>query len=369
MSFLALDTAMAACSAAVYDDFREAALAAAFVPMERGHGEALAPMIDDVMKRAGRDFAGLEAIAVTLGPGTFTGLRIGLAMAKGLALALGRPIHAIDTLSAIAANAGDTAEPLLVACEARDGLVYAAMYRNRVAAREPRLMTPAEAAAMAGGAPAFVLGNAAEKLAAHGPGNLTRSRAGVFPDAARFAALAFSRPPSPEPLAPLYLRPPDAKPQAIRRAGEVPLAIREAGQEDAPLLADLHAESFDNPWTASEFSRLCAMPGAMCLIADEDGEPVGFALMRSAAGEAEIVTIATRPFARRHGVARRLLLDIVARLGACGAKDLFIEVARSNDAAMALYRALGFAAAGLRRGYYLRPEGVREDAILMRRPI
>jgi ribosomal-protein-alanine N-acetyltransferase len=155
----------------------------------------------------------------------------------------------------------------------------------------------------------------------------------------------------------------------ISRKGNVPVAVVEAGPADAPLLAELHAESFDNPWTADEFARLCATPGASCLIAASDGEPVAFALVRSAAGEAEIITIATRPFARRRGVARRLLLEIAARLEEGGGKDLFIEVARSNDAAVALYRALGFAEAGLRPGYYLRPEGVREDAIVMRRAI
>ena len=83
MKILSLDTAMAACSAAVVDTDAGSPLAAAFVPMERGHAEALPPMVSEVLQVAGLDIRHIDRIAVTTGPGTFTGVRIGLAFARG----------------------------------------------------------------------------------------------------------------------------------------------------------------------------------------------------------------------------------------------------------------------------------------------
>lgn len=127
MKLLALDTAMAACSVAIIDTDHVLPLADAWVAMERGHAEALAPMIKSAMVQSGLEFCDLNRIAVTIGPGTFTGVRIGLAMARGLGLALGIPVFGIDTLSAIAANipSGDTA--ILVAADAHKDEVYAAL--------------------------------------------------------------------------------------------------------------------------------------------------------------------------------------------------------------------------------------------------
>src|SRR5690242_4919107 len=102
---LVFDTSMAACSAAVYDVAHARVRASRFARIERGHADILAPMIKEVMDEAGVGFPALDRIGVTLGPGTFTGVRTGIAMARGLALALDRPIAGIDTLSAIAANA------------------------------------------------------------------------------------------------------------------------------------------------------------------------------------------------------------------------------------------------------------------------
>ena len=96
---LAFDTAMAACSAALYDGTHRRVLASRFERMDRGHAETLAPMIKEAMEEAGLVFSGLERIGVTLGPGTFTGIRTGIAMARGLALALDLPVVGVDTLA------------------------------------------------------------------------------------------------------------------------------------------------------------------------------------------------------------------------------------------------------------------------------
>ena len=127
MRLLAIDTAMAACSAAVLEEGADLPRAAACVAMERGHAEALAPMVAEAMAKARLGFRDLDRIAVTIGPGTFTGVRIGLALARGLGLALAVPVIGIETLTAIAANEPADGLPLLVAADARREEVYGAL--------------------------------------------------------------------------------------------------------------------------------------------------------------------------------------------------------------------------------------------------
>src|ERR1700694_4222158 len=105
MIVLALDTCLAACQAAVLEG--ERVLASRSEPMLRGHQERLAPMVREVMDEAGLDFTALDRIAVTVGPGSFTGLRVGRAVAKGLRLALETPVVGIGVLEALAAGAPD----------------------------------------------------------------------------------------------------------------------------------------------------------------------------------------------------------------------------------------------------------------------
>ena len=97
--------------------------------------------------------------------------------------------------------------------------------------------------------------------------------------------------------------------------------------------------------------------------------PSGFVLTRSAADEAEIIAIGTRPFAQRRGVGRQMLDHQLAELRRHGIHHVFLEVADSNAAARGLYGALGFKEAGRRKGYYKRASGVAEDAFIMRREL
>jgi len=107
MKILAVDTALGACSVALLDDGK--ILAHIFEPMDRGHAERLAPMVDEAMKKAGMDFSSLDRLAVTTGPGTFTGQRVGLAFMRGLRLALKIPLIGVTTLEVMAASAlGET---------------------------------------------------------------------------------------------------------------------------------------------------------------------------------------------------------------------------------------------------------------------
>lgn len=366
MIILALDTAMAACSVAVSDG--GVVLASSLVPMERGHAEALAPMVQEVMIEAGLPFPDLDRIAVTVGPGTFTGVRIGLAMARGLGLALRLPVIGIDSLSAIAANEVPDGKNVLVAADARKDEVYAALFENGRTVRPPYVVA-ARLAACDVPPGTLVMGTAAPAvIAASGRGDLVLSSAGALPVAANFIALAAGLAPPGSMPAPLYLREADAKPQASALRKLMP-QMRPALLQDVELLASMHAECFDQAWNSQAFADLLAMPGAAAVIASDQEEPLGFLLVRKAADEAEVIAIATRPMAQRRGVARALLDHQFTELSADGVARVFIEVAQSNAAARALYGTLGFREAGLRRGYYERPNGQREDAVVMRKDV
>lgn len=217
MTILALDTSLAACSVALWRD--GAILAHRFEAMARGHAETLVPMIEATRRDAGIDYSELRLVAVTVGPGTFTGIRIGLSAARGLALALGVPVLGRTTLEVLAAGAASEArgdEAILAAIDARRELCYAQAFTGELSPLcPPALVVPEEALAMAGTRPAVVVGSGAAGLrsAAGATGALRAAAAPELPDAADLARLAAAAPePTPgEVPAPLYLRPPDAR--------------------------------------------------------------------------------------------------------------------------------------------------------------
>jgi len=219
MKILAVDTALGACSAVVLDD--ELVCAQDLVVMKRGHAEALAPMVQVLMKRANLCFAELNRLAVTTGPGTFTGQRVGLAFMRGLRLALKRPLIGVTTLEAMAAAAMNQTQAPFGATlhDAKRGEVYAGLYARSEAVLEPALLPLDDALARIrssvgmDGKPVAFAGTAAESACAHyiesgGHGRVTAIR---HPDALWVARLALYAPDTGEAPRPLYLRPPDAR--------------------------------------------------------------------------------------------------------------------------------------------------------------
>ena len=126
MRVLAIDTALEACSAAVFDTDRGGITASESVAMARGHAEAVMPLLARVMDLAQIEFANLDRIAVTTGPGSFTGLRVGIAAARGIALAAGKPAIGLSTLAAFATPliAEDDTTHVVAAIDARHDNVY-----------------------------------------------------------------------------------------------------------------------------------------------------------------------------------------------------------------------------------------------------
>lgn len=224
MRILALDSASAAFSVAVLDD--GALRARRFEARLRGHAERLAPMIEAVVAESGVAFDDFDAVAVTVGPGTFTGVRIGLATARGLALATGAPLIGVTTLEAVAAAVPEAARAgrdLMVVLDARKGEVYVQRFSADLTPLDaPRNLPPATVPGLFGDAPVLVVGAGQGLVEPYigdrssvsvAPDGGTGETMGL-PDAAWVARLAAARG-VPEAGAalpePLYIRPPDAQ--------------------------------------------------------------------------------------------------------------------------------------------------------------
>lgn len=219
MRVLAIDTALAACSAAVLDTVYGGVIAGESLPMTRGHAEALMPLVQRVMGEANLTFPDIDRVAVTTGPGSFTGLRVGIAAARGIALAAGKPIVGLSTLAAYAAPhmAADDRFAVVAAIDARHANVYLQVFSpGGRTLTEPRLATLREAALAAAAAPSCIVGSAAAAVAAAmseddvAPVTVDASAA---PDIGWVARMGAVVPESQSPPKPQYLRAPDAQPQ------------------------------------------------------------------------------------------------------------------------------------------------------------
>jgi ribosomal-protein-alanine N-acetyltransferase len=143
--------------------------------------------------------------------------------------------------------------------------------------------------------------------------------------------------------------------------------VRAAGGERAAAFAALHLKAFDRAWSVDELKRVIDGPCTFTLEAVRQEEPLGFIVVRAVAGEAEILTLAVHPDARRLGLGRALVQAAATTARTFGAEAFWLEVAVDNAAATALYGATGFEPAGRRPHYYVRKGGERVDALVMRR--
>jgi tRNA threonylcarbamoyladenosine biosynthesis protein TsaB len=215
MRLLAIDTAFEACSVGV--SAGDAAPILMSETIGRGQAERLMGMIESAMAEAGMSFDRLERIGVTVGPGSFTGLRIGIAAARGLALVCRCEIVGIGTLAVHAEKAREMvgAHPVLAALDARRGEIYGQFFAADGGALCEAEIGPVEAFARRCGPDMFLAGSAAEAVAARlGASTARIAHRESAPDIGTLVRLTGRAAKSSAPPRPLYLRPPDAKPQA-----------------------------------------------------------------------------------------------------------------------------------------------------------
>jgi tRNA threonylcarbamoyladenosine biosynthesis protein TsaB len=218
MLILAIDTALDACAAGVLDTDAGNLIAQESLAMKRGHAEALMPLIARVIRESGIAFASLDRIAVTTGPGSFTGLRVGLSAARGIGLAANKPVVGLTTLTAFAAPlVSESGEhPVISAIDARHDQVYYQVVSGNGSSLIRPCVAPIEEALDASrfGSPHLV-GNAAGILSQRWPAHASPPftvDAQPAPDIAWLAWLGAAVSPDTAPARPFYLRGPDAKP-------------------------------------------------------------------------------------------------------------------------------------------------------------
>lgn len=221
MRVLAIDTALANCAAAVLDDGQETACCLTVgEEIGRGHAEKLMDMIGDVMAESSTAFSDLDRVVVTVGPGSFTGLRVGLSVARGFGLVLGKPVVGVTTLAAIARSCApdDGGPPILVALTGKGDEVYCQVFSG---AGEPEGAAGVETLAdLARTLPMGIrlAGSAAARVAdATGAGADRILSMCAYPGIRSVAELGMTVDPDMAAPSPLYLRPPDATPQTKGR--------------------------------------------------------------------------------------------------------------------------------------------------------
>ncbi|SFJ13369.1 tRNA threonylcarbamoyl adenosine modification protein YeaZ [Bosea sp. OK403] len=219
MRILAIDTALGACSACVLEAGQAEPLAIEQIAMERGHAEALMPLVERVMKAVEGGFASLDRVAVTVGPGSYTGLRVGISAARAIALAAGIPAIGVTTLAATAAPliGRESGRVIAAALDAKHGQVwFQALSSHGKPLVSLRQVNHRDAARSIGAGPVSLVGSAAMAVAneawAIGLDALVldESRA---PDVTWVARLGLIADPEDAPPRPLYLKAPETTPQ------------------------------------------------------------------------------------------------------------------------------------------------------------
>jgi tRNA threonylcarbamoyladenosine biosynthesis protein TsaB len=228
MRILAIDTSCGAASVVVVESGLPEPLAVLSRPMARGHADALAPMVEEAMRGVDGGFASLARIAVATGPGSFTGIRVGLAMARAMGLALAIPVVGVSTLAAFAAPllSQPRAGIIVAAIDARHGSVYFQLFEpSGRPLGPPRCDTARECVRAIGAGPAWLAGDAAAIVAneAHRAGlpyDLDASR--DAPDIVALAWMGLALDPSISPARPIYVKPPDARPSPAEPIARAP---------------------------------------------------------------------------------------------------------------------------------------------------
>ena len=392
MRVLAIDSSGLTATVAVVEDTQT--VAEYTINYKKTHSQTLLPMIDEVVKMTELDLNTIDAIAVAGGPGSFTGLRIGSATAKGLGLALNKPLIHVPTVDGLAYNVYGCEDIICPIMDARRNQVYTGIYTfsKKAGAKEgSNLVEPVFQVIKMQMAvsieelaerlnryrrPVVFLGDGvpvyenilAEKLTvpySFAPAYMNRQRAAVvgtlgiqYYKAGKFETAEEHRPD--------YLRVSQAERERAQREKEAELVVRELKVEDSAAVAEMEQQIFSDPWSEKSVMETVQQKQSVCFAAEKAGHILGYLLVYHAADEAEIARIAVQKEARRQGVAGKLMLALENYCEEHQIVRLLLDVRESNETARNFYTESGFAEDGIRQGFYSNPS---EDAVLMSRQL
>ncbi len=365
------------------------------------HSEILMPMLDDMARKINLDLSTIDAIAVAMGPGSFTGLRIGSATAKGLALALNKPIIPVPTVDGIAYNLYGVEKIICPMMDARRNQVYTGLYtfvpktpEGKSLERTFDMMVLHEQFATSVeniaeeinkiGKPVVLLGDGVpvyhDKLE-----ELIKVPYSIAPlhqnrqNAATLSALAAvyaeeGRMISGDDFAPDYLRlsqaereakegkDTEAKPDKARNAAPGIIRVREMTAEDIDDAYNLEQMNLGKEaWNKKQLLDALTRDDTIYLVAEKAGRIVGLCGVQNISGEGEITNVSVSPDTRREGVAYKMLRQLLERGKGIGIESYTLEVRAANAPAIALYERLGFVSEGVRPGFYDEP---KDDAVI-----
>lgn len=389
MRVLAIDSSGLTATVAVVED--KQTIAEYTTNFKKTHSQTLLPMIDEMMRMIEMDVSDVDAIAVAGGPGSFTGLRIGSATAKGLGLALDKPLIHVPTLDAMAYSLYGCEDIICPVMDARRKQVYTGLYS--FARKKPeddslydepvfqvlrmQMAVPVEElirhlnvyrrrVVFLGDAVPVYTETLAEGMKvpySFAPSFMNRQRAAVvgalgihYYQTGRFETAAEFKPE--------YLRRSQAERERAEREKNAVPQVRRMTMEDSAAVAEMEHQLFTDAWSEKSVVGTLEQPDSICLMAEKAGRTAGYLLSYKVADEVEIARIAVIKELQRQGVARALLAELDAICQAGGIRRILLDVRSGNRAARALYESAGFKEDGIRQHFY---EDPAEDAILMSR--
>lgn len=389
MRVLAIDSSGLTATVAVVED--KQTIAEYTTNFKKTHSQTLLPMIDEMMRMIEMDVSDVDAIAVAGGPGSFTGLRIGSATAKGLGLALDKPLIHVPTLDAMAYSLYGCEDIICPVMDARRKQVYTGLYS--FARKKPeddslydepvfqvlrmQMAVPVEElirhlnvyrrrVVFLGDAVPVYTETLAEGMKvpySFAPSFMNRQRAAVvgalgihYYQTGRFETAAEFKPE--------YLRRSQAERERAEREKNAIPQVRRMTMEDSAAVAEMEHQLFTDAWSEKSVVGTLEQPDSICLMAEKAGRTAGYLLSYKVADEVEIARIAVIKELQRQGVARALLAELDAICQAGGIRRILLDVRSGNRAARALYESAGFKEDGIRQHFY---EDPAEDAILMSR--
>ena len=387
MRVLAIDSSGLTATVAIVED--DTTLAEYTVNYKKTHSQTLLPMIDEMVKMVEADLDSIDAIAVAGGPGSFTGLRIGSATAKGLGLALGKPLIHIPTADAMAYSIYGCEDIICPIMDARRNQVYTGIYsfvpkkekedsgqlkyafqviRVQMAVSVEDLIRRLNiygrrVVFLGDGVPVYkeMLEKGLKVPYFFAPSYSNRQRSAVvgalgirYFKQGRYESAAEHRPD--------YLRVSQAERERAAKEKDAAPEIRLMVMEDGAAIAELEYSLFRDAWSEKSILETVKQPGAICLTAEKAGRTAGYLLAYTAAGEAEIARIGVVKELQRQGVGRELIKTLETIGKQSGIKRILLDVRCKNKAARALYEREGFTEDGIRKSFYSNPE---EDAVLM----